>query len=140
MGNPLVAYNAKVAIGGTKINGLGTFTLSLGTTEDIDTTQFGDTYREYQDGLKEGGDFSYDGWLDIADTNGQIAIMNAQRDNTSLTDLRFYVNASSYWAPNKTGNQSDSYCKIRNVSMTADQGDAVRVSMSGRVSGRMTLV
>lgn len=139
MGSPLVAKNCKVAVGATQVNGIGSFTIGGPTTEEVDSTQFGDDWRDFETTLKDGGDFSFDGWFDKDDTNGQVALRSAQETDLGLTDLRFYINASSYYAPNRTGDPV-SICKIKSFSVNAEMAGLVNITFGGKVYGKFTLV
>ena len=140
MGNPLIAKNAKVAIGGNQINGMGTFSFTPFDTDEVETTQFGKTWREFEDTMQAGGDFSFNGWFDKSDTSGVDALRSAALAKTGLTDLRFYIDSSSYYAPNRTGDPANSYAKIRSITVDAEFNTTVNITFTGRVYGHLTLV
>jgi hypothetical protein len=60
------------------------------------------------------------GWLDIADTAGQIALKTAYDAGNAVANVRFYVNATNYYA---TG--SNFY--ITSMAIGAAQGEAISV-------------
>ena len=49
--------NCKVALGATKIRGMGTVALSGVDTDLLDKTQFGDDWKQWEMGLKDGGEW-----------------------------------------------------------------------------------
>jgi hypothetical protein len=131
--------DCKVAIGSTKIVGLGTWTINGITADQLEDTEFGDDWKTFVYGMKDGGQVSFSGYYDKTDSTGQDVIRAANENGTELEDLRFYVDDTSYWRPNSTGTPH-SHIIITAWDISADKGNLVQCSFTGKVSGKMDLV
>ena len=76
-----------------------------------DITTFGDAWKDYLPTLN-GADPKIEGFWDMTDTNGQLALQNAYLNSTSVT-LRLYVNTSNYYS-------GTAYIKSLNVKAAVD--------------------
>lgn len=131
--------NCKVTnVGATKILGMGTWSINGITVDQLEDTEFGDSYKTFLYGLKDGGTVSFNGYYDKADATGQTLLRTAHDNATELTDLRFYVDSVSYWRPNSTGSPSSNIV-ITSHDIGADKGALVQCSFTGKVNGKMTL-
>lgn len=137
-GTALVGYNTKVTLGTDKILGMGNWTMSGVTTDLLESTEFGTEWKSYELGLKDGGEVSFNGFYDKSDTTGQNALRTANTDATKLTDLRFYVDETSYYVPSTT--DPVSYAIVTSYDISADMGELVNTSFSCKVSGKMVLM
>ena len=63
--------NCKVTLGANKVLGMGTVALSGVDTDLLDKTEFGDDWKQWEVGLKDGGEFTFNGMYDSADATGQ---------------------------------------------------------------------
>ena len=131
--------NCKVTNLATKFEGIGTWSINGITADQLEDTQFGDDWKTYLYGLKDGGQVSFSGYYDSADSAGQAAMRTANENDTELTDLRFYVDDTSYWRPNSTGTPS-SHIIITSWDISADKAGLVQCSFTGKVSGKMDFV
>jgi len=131
--------DCKVAIGSAKIVGLGTWSINGITADQLEDTEFGDDWKTFVYGMKDGGQVSFAGYYDKTDTTGQDAIRTANENDTELTDLRFYVDDTSYWRPNSTGTPH-SNIMITAWDISADKSALVQCSFTGKVSGKMDFV
>lgn len=69
----------------------------MGLNVDLaDVTVFGDQWKDYLPTLV-GADPKIDGFFDMTDTNGQVALQNALLNGTSVS-LRLYVNTTNYYS------------------------------------------
>ena len=147
----IVGKNAKVTVGANQVQGIGTWSLDGLTAEQIEDTEFGDNWKTYQFGTKDGGTISFDGHFDPADTDGVQALVTAHNENTNLTNLYLYVNGTSRYEPNQTAGYLSpgeatgmdtpvSYVNVTSISINADMGGMVDVSFTAKVSGVMVLV
>ena len=130
--------NCKVANGANKVLGIGTWNIGGIQSDQLDSSQFGDEWKQFLLGQKDGGTVTFAGLYDSADTTGQDVLRDANENDTELTDLRFYVDAASYYRPATTSPYS--YVKITSWEVSAAQNGLVQVNFTGKVSGKMTRV
>ena len=131
--------DCKVTNGANKILGMGTWSINGITSDQLEDTEFGDDWKTYLYGLKDGGQVSFNGYYDPADSTGQDILRSANENETELTDLRFYVDDNSYWRPNSTGTPK-SHIIITSWDINADKSGLVQCSFTGKVSGKMDFV
>lgn len=130
----------KVSLGAIKILGMGVWSINGVTADQLEDTEFGDDWKTYLYGLKDGGQVSFSGYYDPANTTGQDALRDANENDTELSDLRFYVDSTSYWRPNSTGAPLSSHIIITTWDITSDKSSLVLCSFTGKVSGKMDFV
>ncbi len=141
-----VGKSCKVTIGSATIVGMGTWSISGISVEEIDSSAFGNTWKSFEWGMKDGGSLSFNGYADPSDTTGQEEIIGAQIESTDMTDLRFYINNTSYYTPNRTtgylspssstGNDTPpAVVNITGHSISADKSGLVAISFEGKASG-----
>lgn len=147
-----VGHKGKVALGASVIVGMGTWSLSGVTADQMDSSDFGDNWKYFEFGMKDGGQISFDGLLDPSDTTGQQALQKANLDNTDLTSLRLYVDLTSYYEPCQTtgyfapGSLSTgqdtllSYVNVTAYDIGLDKSGLGTISFTAKVSGVMVLV
>ena len=147
-----VGKDGKVTLGATTVVGMGTWSLDGVSVEEFDASAFGDEWKSFKYGMKDGGTVSFNGHYDPTDSTGQQMLQLANLYNSALTDLRCYVDDTSYFVPS----QSTSYFapgaystgmpgKVSTVTITAfnigaDKSGLETVSFTGKVSGLMVLV
>jgi len=134
----LEGKNCKVSIGSSKILGMGNWTMSGVTTDQIEDSEFEDEWKQFKLGLKDGGTATFNGQYDKTDSTGQDALRTANENDTELTDLRFYVDATSYWVPTTTNPAS--YCKIISWDISSDKNGLVQASFTAKISGKLELL
>jgi hypothetical protein len=134
----LEGKNCKVSIGAEKILGMGNWTLSGIVTDQIEDSEFEDEWKQFKLGLKDGGTISFNGQYDKTNAAGQGALRDANENDTELTDLRFYVDASSYWVPTTTNPAS--HIKIVGWDVSSDKNGLVQCSFTGKMSGKLELL
>ena len=130
--------NCKVTLGSNKVLGMGTVSLSGVATDLLDKTQFEDDWKQWEMGLKDGGELTFNGLYDPADSTGQDVLRAANENNTQVTDIRFYVDANSYWIPKTTGPAS--YVLITAWDVSASKDGMVECSFTAKISGAMELI
>ena len=130
--------NCKVTLGATKVLGMGTVALTGVDTDLLDKTEFGDDWKQWEVGLKDGGELTFNGMYDPADSTGQDVLRTANLNDTQVTDIRFYVDANSYWTPQTTGPASYVYITQWNVEGSKD--GMVECSFTCKISGAMELL
>lgn len=131
--------DCQVTDGANKILGMGTWTIGGITSDQLDDTEFGDDWKTYLLGLKDGGEVSFSGYYDPADTTGQDVLRTANANETEMTDIRFYVDNTSYWRPNSTGTPL-SHILVTSWDINVDKSGLVQCSFTGKVSGKMDFV
>jgi len=138
MSQNYVGKDMKVTLGANKISLMGTVSLSGVTTDFLEISQFGDSYKSYAAGMKDSGDITFSGLADFTDTNGQTALRNYNAANTSVTDIRVYVDSVSYWIPSTTNPLSSVFISTWDIG--GDMGGNVTASFTAKVSGKLILV
>ncbi len=146
----IVGKNAKVALGSSKVNGMGNWKYTPPQADDLDATEFEDLFEMTEAGMKKGGQVTFEGVLDITDSQ-QENLIKAWAADTKISNLRLYVNATSYYEPcrttgylsptNTTGmNTVLSSVNIKQYSLDVDKNGIAKVSFTAKVSGLMVLV
>jgi hypothetical protein len=139
----------KVTIGDDKILGMGTWSISGGAYAQLDDTEFCDYDEQILRGLRTAADVTFAGNYKKDDVSGQDLIRDAYWLKSDLTDLRFYVDDTSYYTPNSTtaeggglpANSVVSHIKIMaEPTITVDKGDLAKIEFSGKIVGAMRLI
>lgn len=137
MPTPLMGRYASVKKGSNLIQNLGKWTIDI-KMDEIDTSVFGSVWGKKIPGMQSWTG-SMDGFYDPADTTGQKAIQDAALAATKLTDIRFYIDSTSYWTPDVTG-ESDAGAYITSVNVSHDKAGVASVTMSVVGYGKIALV
>lgn len=146
-----IGKNCKVALGANSVLGMGTWSMGGITTDQLESTEFGDNWKTWEFGLKDAGEITFNGLFDPADTTGQDTLRDANVNNTNITTLRFYVDDSSYFEPcqtsgwltptDSTGNDTVlSHVNVTSYNVSADKSGLLQASFTCKVSGCMVLV
>lgn len=146
-----IGNKCKVMLGSNTVVGMGTWTLNGITADKIEVTAFGDNWKSYMFGLKDGGEISFDGFYDPDDSTGQDALRLANLYNSNLTSLRLYIDNTSYFVPCQTTGYfsptvttgaptRSSYVNITSYDVKADKSNVAQCSFKATVSGLMVLV
>jgi hypothetical protein len=131
--------NAKVTLGTDTVVGMGNWKLNGITVDQLESTAFGDTAKQYMTGLVDYGTVEFGGLYDPADTTGQNVLVAAMLANTKVTNIRLYVDATSYWAPNITA-VSAAGMYVTSVPIGFDKSGLGTISFSGKCTGPWVLV
>ena len=144
-----VGKDGKVTLGTSTIVGMGNWAIDGVSIDEFDSSAFGDNWKSFAYGMKDGGTISFSGHFDPTDTTGQIALQKANLDNTALTSIRLYFNNTSYYEPNQstgyfapgalsTGqNTLPSNVRITSFNIGMDKGGLGTISFTAKVSGVM---
>jgi len=147
-----VGHLGKVTFGASTIIGMGTWTISGITADQMESSAFSDNWKSYEFGMKDGGQISFNGFLDPSDTTGQQVLQKANMDNTDLTSLMLYVDNSSYYIPSastsyfapgslSTGQSGKvSHVNITSYDISMDKAGLATISFTAKVTGLMVLV
>jgi len=147
-----VGHLGKVALGASTIVAMGTWSMTGITADQMESSAFGDNWKTYEFGMKDGGQITFNGFLDPADTTGQQALQKANIDNTDLTSLRLYADNTSYYTPCQTtgyfapGSLSTgqstilSHVNITSYDIGMDKSGLGTISFTAKVSGVMVLI
>lgn len=146
-----IGKDGSVKLGSATIVGMGTWTMDGVTTDQVDTSAFGDTWKTFEYGQKDGGTISFNGHGDPADTTGQQALLQANLYASDLTNLRFYVDNTSYFEPCQTTGYfsptltTGAPTKLSTLCITAynaslDKAGVMAISFTAKVSGCMAFV
>jgi len=150
-GESLVGKNCKVALGATKVLGIGSWSMDGQTRAEIDDTEFGDEYAKFKFSVINGGAITFAGNYKKDDVTGQDALDDFFDQATDLTSLRLYVDNTSYYEPcqttsylrpnnTSTANTKLSYVNITAKPITADKGALMGISFTAKISGQMVLI
>jgi hypothetical protein len=77
--------DCKVTLGSNTVVGMGTWSISGITADQMDASAFGDNWKSFEFGMKDGGTITFSGIADPADTTGQEALQLANLNNTDLS-------------------------------------------------------
>jgi len=141
-----VGYLGKVTLGATKVLGIGNWSMDGKSIAELDDTEFGDQSTKYALGIQDGGTVSFAGNYKAGDTTGQTALIEAFDERTELTDLRFWIDETSYFHPCATtgylhpGKTTGANTVLSNTILTAspitmDKGALGQISFTARVNG-----
>jgi hypothetical protein len=144
-----VGKDCKVTLGANTVLGLGTWQLGGGQTAELDDTEFLDEYTTFKLGIVTSGTISFSGLYKPDDTQGQQMIIAAFHAKSDITDMRLYIDETSYYTPNSTtaaggGLLAESPVSHLNIvgepQISADKGGLVQISFSARLSGVLRLI
>ena len=145
----LAGRDAKVTLGANIILGLGSWSITGGNFAELDDTAFGDESMQALRGLRTGGSVTFSGNYKKDDTRGQDMIKTAFWNKSDLTDIRFYVDDTSYYTPNSTtaaggglpAETDISHIKIfTEPTITVNMGDLAKTDFTGKIEGAMRLI
>jgi hypothetical protein len=145
-----IGYTGKVSLGATKVLGLGNWELSGITADEMDDSEFGDEFKKYEFGQKDGATVKFAGLHKPGDTTGQDVLKVANLNNTDITTLRLYIDNTSYYEPCRTtgyfspslttGQATQiSHVNVRSFNVSKDKSGLDKVDFDCRVSGVMVL-
>jgi len=139
----------KVTMGANTILGITTASFGAGTYDLLDDTEFGDTWEQMVAGLFRDGTLDVSGKFKVDDTQGQDLLRAAFHYQSQITDIRFYVDNTSYYTPNSTtaaGGGLPANTPVSHVLITEEPttsltlNDLAQISFRGRIVGAMRLI
>ncbi|MFP5223105.1 MAG: hypothetical protein ACLGSA_12515 [Acidobacteriota bacterium] len=136
----------KVTLGANTIVGMGSVQLNGIAIEQLETTAFGDEWKQFIMGMKDGGEMTFSGFFDPDDANGQEALRVANLNATDITNLRVYYDQTSYYelcqttgyfSPALTSNQKTqkSYLNITSFNISAGKSSVATSEFKAKISG-----
>lgn len=147
-----LGYKGKVTVGSNSVvAGIGTWSINGVKSDQIDISSFGDEWKQYAFGMKDGGEISFDGFFDPEDAAGQEILRQANLYNSALTTLKLWIDNKSYFMPCQTTGYFSptlttgaptkaSYVNITGYDVKKDMSTMDKCTFSGKVSGVMVLV
>ena len=144
--------DCKVTLGTNSVLGMGTWSLNGITSEQFDNSEFGDNWKTYLFGMKDGGQIQFSGLFKPGDVTGQDGLREANLENTDITNLRLYISDSSYFEPCQTsgyfsvvGEKTSadtqySWVNITSYNISADKSGLMQTDFTAKVSGCMVLL
>jgi hypothetical protein len=96
----------------------------------IEQPVFGDTWAKTHALGINSWSGSFEGIFSTVDTNGQVALRNAQLNSTVVSGIRFYLDTGNYY-------QGDAYITTQDVS--TDPEDVSRITYNFTGTGALTL-
>jgi hypothetical protein len=150
MSTSKMGYLGKVSIGAGHVLGIGNWSMDGKSIAELDDTEFGDQSTKYALGIQDGGTISFAGLYKPDDTTGQDVLIQAFDERTELTDLRLYIDETSYFSPCSTSgylsptkttgaNTVLSNAVITAQPITLDKGALGTISFTARINGDMVL-
>lgn len=145
-------HKCKVTIGSDTIVGMGTWRLEGITADQMETSAFGNNWKTYEFGMKDGGTLTFSGFEDPDDTTGQMVLKKCNVDNSDIYNLRLYVDNTSYYEPCattgyfapgalSTGQDTlKSWVNITSYNVSADKSGMLAVEFTAKISGCMVLI
>ena len=137
MGTPLMGRYASVKIGSDLVANLSAWNIDI-NMDDIDVTVFGSVWKKSMPGF-QGWSGGAEGFYDPADTDGQQSLIDNALSATKITDIRFYIDSTSYWTPDLTTDTAAG-CYINTVSVKHDKAGVAAVTLNIIGYGPLTLV
>ncbi len=126
MTDPIIGRKGRVALGSHTITNLANFKLNF-PTDELDASVFGSGWGSTLPGQQKWMG-PVEGFLDLGDTSGQLALKNAKFAGSKITDVRFYESGGgSYWAPDTTAD-SDAGAYITTMAIDEANNGLVKVS------------
>ncbi len=136
MSDPIMGRYATVKIGTNLIQNLGRWTLNI-RMDEIDVSVFGTVWGKTIPGMQK-WTATAEGFYDPADATGQQDSFTDALAANKITDIRFYLDSTSYWAPD----QSDSTYNggyITNVDINHDKAGVAALTMNISGFGKIKL-
>jgi hypothetical protein len=137
MADPLNGRYASIKKGSVLVQNMGKWALAIKMAE-IDVSVFGSVWGKKIPGMQDWTG-TIDGFYDPADTIGQKLLHDAALAATKLTDIRFYIDSTSYWTPDISG-ESGAGAYITSINVGHDKAGVASISMSVVGYGKIALV
>ena len=131
---------ASARLGTYVIASLGNFSIDGWANDMIETTSFGDIAKTYEFAMQSYGTIKCSGFFATGDTTGQDLLMSAFQNQSKITNLRLYIDSTSYYTPGVTSNSS-SCVMVTSVSpVVFDKAQVGQITYTFQISGVLTLV
>ena len=124
---------AKVVLNGATILGIGSFSFSGFSVDQVEVTAFGDQAKNFIPTIGDAGDVTVTGFYNPDDTTGQIALEAACIAGTELGPgvIKFYIDTNTYLTPSNLG--VIIITKTKAISM--DKAGVAQITFSAKLSG-----
>ncbi len=129
-----VGKNCAIMIGTWEVLGMGKWSIPGAKADLLDSTEFGDQWKEYMIGLQDGGEITFSGVLVATDTTGQAALKQANMLNSQLTNLAFMIDSTSRFQLDLT-DYPNSYMLVTAWKVEADKSNLLQTDFTVKVSG-----
>jgi len=133
----LLGRNASVTVNSNTVVDLYNWQIDL-VADPITQPVFGDTWSKTHGLAVNSWSGSFEGIFATTDTNGQVYLRNAQINSTVVSGIKFYLDATNYYAPDVVAD-SDAGVYITSHSVTVDPQDVVRVTYEFTGSGELDI-
>ena len=137
MGDVLMGRYASIKKGSVLVENLGKWTMDI-KMDEIDTSVFGSVWGKKIPGM-QAWTASIEGFYAPADTTGQKALHDAALAATKLTDIRLYIDSTSYWTPDVTG-ETGAGAYISSINVVHDKAGVASITMNVIGYGKIALV
>ena len=132
---------ASVKYLGSKVAGMGTWSISGLTREILEDTEFTDDVKTFMFGLADGGTIDFNGLYDPADTTQNIFLSlllagTVLTWSTTAPQLQLFIDSTSYWAVSSGG----TILITKAAAISMDKSGLGQISFSAKVSGTLYLV
>jgi len=127
--------DATVKLGTDLIAEMASWTLER-TREGLRAPVFGDVNSKVHGVASKIWNGTIEGFLDISDSTGQDVIEAAYENGTKLTNLRLYIDDTSYYAPD-TDTDANAGVYITSFSTGAAQDEIIPISFSYEGTGAL---
>jgi predicted secreted protein len=138
MGDILRGRYASIKKGSSTVANMSRWSLDI-RMDQLEATVFGSSaWKKKLSGLQEWS-ATLEGFYDPADTAGQAALKVAALAGDKITDLKLYIDSTSYWVPDIT-TDSGAGCYITAMPIDNDASGLVKVTYNVAGYGPLTLV
>lgn len=127
MGTPKMGRYARVKLGTVTILNLASWDLNM-ATDELDASVFGTGWGATMPGMQK-WTVAVAGLYDPSDVTGQNVVESAKRNGTKLTNIRFYVDETSYFVPDVT-EDSDAGAYITGYTIKQDKSGLAQLTFN----------
>jgi len=131
---------ASVRLGTYIIAGIGNYSLDGWTNDTVETTAFGTIAKTYEFTMQSYGTVKFAGMYMTGDTTGQDLLLSAWQNQSKLTNLRFYIDSTSYYTAGVTSQSDSGFLMQSYGTISFDKAQVGQTSFSAQVSGVLALV
>jgi hypothetical protein len=124
-----VGKDAAVYVGTYLVSHMGTWSIDGLTVDLLDSSAFGDDY----------GTVSFNGFYDMADTQGQGMLMSAHANKSKMANIKFFIDNTSYYTPDVTA-VSAAGILIQTIRIGFEKYGIGTIDFSAKCTGPMLLV
>ena len=134
-----VGKDAAVNIGTFLVSHMGTWSIDGLTVDLLDSSAFGDEWKQFELGMGDYGTVSFSGFYDLDDTRGQGVLWSAHQNKSKLSNIKFYIDNTSYYTPDVT-NVSAAGILVQTIKIGFEKYGIGTIDFSAKCTGPMVLV